>query len=552
MRGDPGAGRYAIAGVVLGAGFVLAAFLVLGATGRLVIHNGLLAGLAAAHRSEPLLYIIHFAPWVLGLFAWLVGVQQVRIQRFSASIQAEVETKTRDLQQALADTRRANETILHLAEHDALTGLFNRARIQKDLARWAEHARRYSRPVALMFVDLDHFKQVNDGFGHAAGDEYLRGVAERICASLRNTDAVGRWGGDEFAVVLPETDAQRAGEVGDKLIETLRATPLMAGGQEWCVSASVGIAVMPQDTRNADELIVFADAAMYQAKGAGGGTWRHYSSSSQELARVQERVRWEARLRRALETDQFIVHYQPVLDLVSGETVGYEALLRMEASDGALVEARLFLDYADQFDLSVAIDRMVIRKAMHRLASLAEQDSRVWVSVNLSRRALREPALADEVKELAKKVGVDLTRLSFEVSETMAALQEVEAMELMERLRGLGCRVILDDFGVGISALYALERFRVDFVKLDARLVHQVSQEASERLVTSLVEVSHGLGARVIAKCVEDCARIARLRHAGVDLVQGYAIGVPIEAIDPLVSSDCPHDLSVSDPRAAP
>lgn len=249
--------------------------------------ESLLSVIAHAH-TQPLLYIIDTAPFFLGFFARLAGIRQDRLLRFSASLEQQVAEKTESLQCAIEESRRANDTIAHMADHDSLTGLLNRRRFQRELDRWGQYALRYKRSATLVFVDLDRFKVINDSYGHHVGDEYLKAVADILTKVLRTTDTVARWGGDEFAILLPETTKQAACEVATKLIRLFAENSLIISGHELRPSASIGLSLFPDHGSDFGALVVYADAAMYEAKAAGRNCWRLYSASPQELQRVQE------------------------------------------------------------------------------------------------------------------------------------------------------------------------------------------------------------------------------------------------------------------------
>lgn len=313
--------RYTAYGVAFGFCFPIGAIAFLYFINEIPPRSGLIGIIAGAHENS-LLYIIDSAPLFLGLFARLAGIRQDRIRRFSASLEQQVAEKTDSLRLALAEARRANEMIAHMAEHDALTGLLNRRRFQKELEKWGQYARRYRRSAALMFFDLDKFKFVNDTYGHGAGDEYLTAVSDLLKAALRTTDTVARWGGDEFAALLPETGKEAVTEVANKLLRLFTETTLtIAGGHSLNPSISIGVALFPDHGTDFNALIACADAAMYEAKSAGRSCWRLYSSSPQEMQRVQDHIQWEGRLRRALENDQFLLFYQPVLRLADNSTL---------------------------------------------------------------------------------------------------------------------------------------------------------------------------------------------------------------------------------------
>lgn len=271
--------RYTLWGVLFGSLFPLGSLLVVhltGVDGHGYNPGSILGALVDAHRRHPLLYIIDTAPLFLGWLSWMAGVRQDRVRQLLSGLEREVLDKTRSLRQALVDAEQANHMIARIAAQDALTGLMNRRRIQEEIDRWGAHARRYDRRLALLYIDFDHFKQVNDHHGHAAGDQFLARVGQVLRNSCRGTDFLARWGGDEFVVLLPEAGDSDAVTAARKLIAAFRAERLKVGAAVLEMSASVGIALLPADTTSVEELLRFADEAMYEAKQAGGGRWcRH-------------------------------------------------------------------------------------------------------------------------------------------------------------------------------------------------------------------------------------------------------------------------------------
>lgn len=455
-------------------------------------------------------------------------------RHFSASLEQQVAEKTKSLQRALEASKKANETIAHMAEHDSLTGLLNRRRFQRELEKWGQYASRYKRSAALLFIDLDKFKFVNDTYGHHAGDQYLIAFSDLLTKTFRATDTIARWGGDEFAVLLPETPKEPAIEVANKLLRIFNETKLVIAGHDLYPSASIGFALFPDHGSDFGALVVYADAAMYEAKAAGRNCWRMYSSSPQEMMRVQEHIQWEARLRRALENDQFLLFYQPMLRLADNSTPGYEALLRMEDRDGQLINPGLFLESAERFGLAVPIDFMVIRKAARKLASLS--DPALWVSLNLSRASLGNPKLFDHIHAVVKENTVALGQLHIEITEAAAMEYLGQVRELTVDLKAIGCRVVLDDFGKGPAHRY-LQQLPVDMVKIDGSLIRGLStQKSDQALVENLTAVAHEMGIQVTAKFVEDVALLEILRRLDVDYAQGFAIGRPLESIEQLRS----------------
>lgn len=525
--------KYTLYGALFGCCFPIGSIAFLYFMGEIANTSGVLPILAEAHQNS-LLWVIDTAPLFLGLFARLAGVRQDRILRFSASLEQQVTDKTESLRLALDESKKANEMIAHMAEHDALTGLLNRRRFQKELDKWGLYALRYQRGAALLFIDLDKFKFVNDTYGHHAGDQYLTAISDLLWNALRTTDTVARWGGDEFAVLLPETSKNAAIEVANKLLGIFHETKFDIEGHELRPSASIGMALFPDHSEDFGELILFADAAMYEAKNAGRNCWRLYSSSPQEKLCVQEQVEWEGRLRRALENDQFVLFYQPLLRLSDNTTPGYEALLRMEDRDGKLISPGVFLASAERFGLAISIDHMVIRKAVRKIRSVDPQD--LWISLNLSHTALKDKKLFDYIGAVMEESALRPGQLHIEITEAAALEYIGEVRELGGQLKTMGCSLVLDDFGHGPAHHY-LQQIPVEMVKIDASFIRNLlTHPANQTTVKNLTTVAHDLGIQVVAKFVEDTSLIPLLRELNVDYAQGFAIGRPMESIEQLRS----------------
>ena len=521
--------KYTCYGAAFGFCFPIGAVIFLYLIGDARGDPGLQALVVRAH-DNPLLYIIDTAPFFLGLFARFAGVRQDRLLRLSASLERQVEIKTESLRVALDEAKQANETIAHMAEHDALTGLLNRRRFQKELEKWTQYALRYQRTAALLFMDLDKFKSINDSYGHHAGDRYLEAIGDILTRTLRSTDIIARWGGDEFAVLLPETTKETAAEVALKILRVLNETEIDLGDQRVSPNASIGIALFPEHAADLDEAIVYADAAMYEAKAAGRNCCRLYSSSSQELERVKAHIQWEGRLRRALENDQFLLFYQPLLRLADNTTPGYEALLRMEDRDGELISPGMFLESAERFGLSVPIDYMVVRKAARRIGSLSNHS--MWISLNLSRPSLDDEKLTEHIQKVIVEHELRPGQLHIEITEAAALEYLDQVRRLIAKLKAMGCCIVLDDFARGPAYQY-LHQLPVDMVKIDADLIRSLTvQPDNQALVRDVTALAHEMGIEVVAKCVEDVALLGILYSLGVDYAQGFAIGTPVEAIE--------------------
>lgn len=454
-----------------------------------------------------------------------------QLEAMNAKLEARVLKRTADLAAALEEAHKANAAVAYMANHDNLTKLLSRRRFQEEFERWGKYALRYDRPMALMFIDLDKFKNINDTYGHPGGDEYLLAVADLLKKTLRATDYIGRWGGDEFAALLPETNSAAACEVAAKLTKMLGATSIFVAGNALFASASIGIAVLPEHTQDVSELTAYADAAMYRAKEAGRGGFSLYSASAHEVEHLGEYARWAGRIRRALETDQFVLFYQPLLKLVSGEVSEYEGLLRMEDQNGEFISPGLFLASAERFDLSIAIDRMVIRKAVYKLAALNRHNKNLKLSLNLSQQFLDDSGMVDYIRDVIGEYGVDPGNVSIEISETIV-LQNIDRVcNLSGEITKLGCRLILDDIGVGFSSFHYLAPLSIRSIKIRGDLINNLHIENNRDYVITLCKTCHDLGIEVVAKFVEDLSLLDTLRSLGVDYAQGFAVGRPLESM---------------------
>ncbi|MFZ5524041.1 MAG: putative bifunctional diguanylate cyclase/phosphodiesterase [Pseudomonadota bacterium] len=449
----------------------------------------------------------------------------------NAELEERVSIRTTELAAALEEANKANAAVAYMADHDTLTGLLSRRRFQEEYERWGKYALRHERPVALMFIDLDEFKNINDNYGHLGGDEYLQAVAAVLKNTLRSTDYVGRWGGDEFAALLPETTSDAACVVAAKLVTALSTTTITVAGNPLYASASIGIAVLPEHTSDIAELTSFADAAMYKAKSAGRGSFNLYSESAQETRHLGEYARWAGRIRRALATDQFILFYQPLLNLNTGESSEYEALLRMEDQDGEYISPLLFLASAERFDLSTSIDRMVLRKAAHKIATFKADKLKLQLSLNLSSRFLDDASVTDYIRDVIREFDIDPASLSIEISES-AILQNIRRVRVLSmEIAQLGCHLILDDIGVGFTSFNYLAPLSIRSIKIRGDLINNLHLEQNRDYLVTLCRTCHEHDIEVVAKFVEDLSLLSTLCSIGIDYAQGFAVGKPLESL---------------------
>ena len=439
----------------------------------------------------------------------------------------------------VTDLAAARQREHYLATHDSLTGLANRAAFLEQLERMLGYAARHAKRIAVLFLDLDRFKSVNDTLGHPVGDDLLRAVAERIGRSLRQTDLVARLGGDEFLIALQgvERDHDPA-RVASKLVSLL-AQPCRVGDREYRIGASIGIAVFPRDGADPDVLVRNADTAMYQAKAARSCGYSHYAEGMNEIA--SERLDLEQRLREAIERERFVLHYQPLVDLETGAAVGAEALLRWRDPVRGLIPPGTFIPMAEETGMVLAVGRFALERAC---AEAVTWPTPTRVSVNVSSRQLVEPDFADVVARVLRETGLAPDRLQLEITESSILEPSPTTLAALHALRQLGCAIAIDDFGTGYAALTALRWLPADGIKLDRVFVANLASEPADRTIAAgLVAIARGLGLEVTAEGVETPEQLAFLRAQGCRLAQGYLLAKPTPAEElPALFAEAPWE----------
>jgi len=427
--------------------------------------------------------------------------------------------------------RKSQEQLEHLARHDALTGLPNRLLLLSRLEHATEQIQRHGGLGAVLFIDLDRFKIVNDSLGHPAGDELLKGVAERLRGRLRESDTLARLGGDEFVAVLEEVGgAEQAGAVAQGLIERLSEPFNIAGGHEVYVGLSIGISLFPLDGRCAQDLIQQADAALYAAKEGGRGTFRFYRTELTGAA--QKRLATEARLRRALEHGDMVLHYQPLVSLATNRMIGVEALVRWQDPTEGLIPPDRFIPFAEETGLIVPLGDWVLAEACRqtqawRAAGLAVDS----VAVNLSPRQFELPDVAERIKKALAETGLPPRCLELEITEGALMRHGAETLGKLATLKALGVRLAVDDFGTGYSSLAYLKRFPIDKLKIDKSFVEHIPDDSADMQIASVViDLAKNLGLEALAEGVETSAQLDFLRQRGCDTVQGYLFSKPLPA----------------------
>jgi diguanylate cyclase (GGDEF)-like protein/PAS domain S-box-containing protein len=412
-----------------------------------------------------------------------------------------------------------------LADHDALTGMFNRRRFEEELTEYVDHAARYKEEGAVLLLDLDRFKDVNDTYGHKAGDIVIREAGRILAERIRKSDVVARLGGDEFAVLLKKAGREEAAAVARAVVEALRATQVRLETKDVTVTTSIGIATFGDDEPVVEELMVCADLAMYVAKDGGGNRYEFASGGSEQLAGMQARLSAIDEIRRALDDeDRFVLYCQPIYDLRNERVSQYELLIRLRGDDGELVPPAAFIPTAERFGLIQEIDRLVIRRAIE----LLQVHRGLRLEVNLSGRSIVDPDLPDFIERRIAEAGIDPSGLVFEITETAAIANMQEARAFADRLTALGCRFALDDFGAGFSSFYYLKYLPLDYLKIDGDFVRGLTTSSVDQaVVKSMVDIARALGLATIAEFVEAAETAQLLQAKGVDYSQGYYHGVP-------------------------
>ena len=430
----------------------------------------------------------------------------------------------------ITDAKTHQDELARQANHDSLTGLPNRNLLWDRIDRACVRTQRYGDFAAVAFLDLDNFKVVNDSLGHSLGDHLLRAVAARLESSLRAMDTVARLGGDEFVLVLADQKSEQSvsGEL-QRIVESF-SQPFAVDGRDVFITASVGIALYPQDAKDPESLMKSAELAMYRAKESGRNAYQLYTAEMQ--TRVNERLALESKLRRALERGEFSLHYQPLVDLRSNRVFGCEALLRWNQPDLGMVGPAQFIPLAEETGLIVPIGEWVLRTACRQ--SKAWQDAglpAVSMAVNISARQFREKNLLQVVTKILGETGLDPTQLEFEVTESMIMHDAQNAIADLQAFRDMGVKLSVDDFGTGYSSLSYLKRFPVDRLKIDQSFVRDITTDADDAAIAqAVITLAHTMNLRVIAEGVETLEQLAFLRSNQCDEIQGYLFGKPMPA----------------------
>jgi len=436
--------------------------------------------------------------------------------------------------QNITERRRAEKRIRYLARIDALTKIPNRMQFQHLLQRSIARARRAGKPLCLFYIDVDHFKEINDTFGHLAGDTTLETVAERLAAELPKHSIIGRLAGDEFAVMVDKLGPSGSGlkstrELAQRLLNRL-ADPFFVQGHEVFMTASAGIAFYPRDAANVIDLIRNADAALYHAKKNGGNDYSFYKPQMNEAS--VDRLMTKSKLKRSFERDELLVHYQPKYNLETGEVFGAEALVRWELPERGLVLPSDFIPIAEETSLIIEIGEWVLDKVC--------EDFRLWqktvsspgrVSVNLSLKQLRQLNFINRISAILRGHEVSPTSLELEITETTLMENPTRTIKLLDQLYGLGLHLAIDDFGTGYSSLSAMQQFPISTLKIDQSFVRDIATNPDDAvIVDTIIQMGRNLNMDVVAEGVEEEAQLVFLQEHGCTYAQGLLFGDPMSS----------------------
>jgi diguanylate cyclase (GGDEF)-like protein len=445
-------------------------------------------------------------------------------------LECSVAQRTYDLTEALAEREAYATQLQFQATHDTLTGLANRNLLRDRLSQAIAYASRYDHPIWVAFLDLDRFKVINDTLGHRAGDELLNTVAERLKSILREADAIARIGGDEFVLVLRGPEHSVLSAVTLQRIMAVIAEPVLLEGRPYSLTCSVGVAVYPGDGTTPETLIEHADIAMYRAKESGRGNFQFFT---QEMnLRLLERANLEQALRIAIERSEFVLHYQPQVDLHSGQIIGMEALIRWNHPEMGVISPARFIGVAEDSGLIGEIGLWVLRTACAQNMQWQRAGMQpVRIAVNLSARQMADRLLVVSVAAALEESGLPPSLLEIEITESSVMSDVDYSIEVLRGLKQLGVKLAIDDFGTGYSSLSYLKRFPIDVLKIDQSFVRDVESDPdSAAIVMSIISLAHSLRLQVIAEGVETAAQLAYLQRHDCDFIQGYYFCRPIPA----------------------
>ena len=439
------------------------------------------------------------------------------------------------VQGALERAERTEAELRFLADHDPLTGLLNRRRFRAELDQYVSFTGRYGGRGAVMVIDIDGLKQVNDKLGHQSGDTLIRRVSEILRERVRATDLVARLSGDEFAVLMPQTDTAGALQLGEDLRAQV-AEGFPASAETEAATISVGIAMFDgQREAGAEAVLVAADEAMYQAKEEGRNRIVLFNAPGEEPGRARRAQTISARIRDALTDQRLSLATQPIRDLASGGVERYELLLRMTDESGELFPASSFIEVAERSGMVQELDRWVVARALELIGERERAGDPVSLHMNISGASMTDLSVLEFIERRLDEGGADPSRCTFEITQTARVEDYEAAAGFADRLTEFGCEVAIDDYGAGFGPFAYLQKLPFDVIKIDGAFIRDLPRNDADQLtVKAIVQIAQGLGKRTIAEFVEDQATTELLRAYGVDMAQGFHLGRPVELVDGL------------------
>jgi len=422
-----------------------------------------------------------------------------------------------------------SQELVNQARRDALTGLPNRAAIDEILRDMIKYSRDYEQEFAVLFVDLDRFKDINDAYGHMVGDQLLIAAANTIHSTLRDGDILGRFGGDEFTILLRDSNADRASAITERLLHGFQM-PMVVGARQLQITPSVGIAIYPAHGTDIDTLIKHADTAMYEAKRNGGGAFSIYVE--EQGVRVHQRLQIEHELRDAIKHDELRLVYQPIVNMHNGQIVGAEALLRWHTREGEIRQPDEFISIAESSGLIIPIGEWVLNTACAQAKSWNKAGQDLWIAVNLSTHQFQDPHLVAKVAAVLRNTRLDASRLELEITESAAMRDPEMSMRILGSLKSRGVHIAIDDFGTGYSSLSYLKRIPADKIKIDKSFVDGINIDVDDTaIVRTILALVNSMEKTSLAEGIETEAQFRALRSMGCHHAQGYWISPPIDAV---------------------
>ena len=501
-----------------------------------------------AFASAYVLDIVRYSAWTMGnvllavgFWHWLplvVAIKEAKeeLKQANELLESQVIQRTTELKSAndklhhdLEERKRVEQSIRHIAHHDALTGLPNRSLFRDRLTHAMAQADRYHQKLAVMFLDLDRFKAINDTLGHNVGDQLLKIAAERLRSCVRDSDTVARLGGDEFTVIVEDiVEDHDAAAVAQKILDTL-SQPFNLYGHEVFISVSVGVTLYPSDDENADNLLRNADSAMYRAKEFGRNNFQFYVAEMNIKAR--ERLRLESSLRRALDRNEFMLYYQPRVSLESGRVIGAEALLRWRHPEMGLVPPSEFIPILDETGMIIPVGDWALREACRQNREWQDRGlPPIRVAVNLSVRQFIQKDLADTIVRALEAANLSAEHLEVEITEDLFLEHNQTNIITLARLKNMGIHISLDDFGTGYSSLSYLKRLPIDTLKIDQSFVRDIGDPDNKAIASAIIAMASSLRLNVLAEGVETDEQLAFLRAQGCNEIQGFSFSHPLPA----------------------